>query len=170
MRNFPDTSATRCWLGPDRKAGQLSGTGHRLLALSATCGVLQGAVNFPWRIFQPGKSGKMDKQAEVLVETRQTLLRFADEYSRRMVGGVDNFGHGTDALSPAEVRQLTQLLVTLDPTMGSSNLLQLSAQMGRVQQAKTGGKEIVDYAFRQGTLLVVIALVVALIYRFLVAQ
>jgi hypothetical protein len=54
----------------------------------------------------PGKSGKMDKQAELLVEVQESLLRFADEYSMRMVGGVDNLRRGTDALSPAEVLQL----------------------------------------------------------------
>ena len=37
-----------------------------------------------------------------------------------------------------------------------------------VQQAQTSGKEIVDYAFWKGILLVVIVLVAALIYRFLV--
>ena len=65
-------------------------------------------------------------------------------------------------------RQLTQLLITLDQTIGSTNLLQLSAQIGPVvQQAQTSGKEIVDYAFWKGILLVVIMLLAALIYRFL---
>jgi hypothetical protein len=65
-------------------------------------------------------------------------------------------------------RQLTQLLITLDQTIGSTNLLQLSAQIGpAVQQAQTSGKEIVDYAFWKGILLVVIMLLAALIYRFL---
>jgi len=68
-------------------------------------------------------------------------------------------------------RQLTQLLITLDQTIGSTNLLQLSAQIGPVvQQAQTGGKEIVDYAFWKGILLVVITLLAALIYRFLAAR
>ena len=44
-----------------------------------------------------------------------------------------------------------ELLVTLDRTIGSTNLLQLSAQVGPVvQQARSGGKEIVDYAFWKG--------------------
>ena len=64
-------------------------------------------------------------------------------------------------------RQLTELLVTLDQTIGSTNLLQLSAQVTpAVQQAQTSGKEIVDYAFRKGILLVGIALLAALTYRF----
>ena len=76
-----------------------------LLAFSANCGVLQGSVPIPGWLF-PGKSGKMDKQAELLVEVQESLLRFADEYSMRMVGDVDNLRRGTDALSPAKVLQL----------------------------------------------------------------
>jgi hypothetical protein len=68
-----------------------------LRAFSANCGVLQGAVPILGRLF-PGKSGKMDKQAELLVEVQESLLRFADEYSTRMVGGVDNPRRGTDAV------------------------------------------------------------------------
>ena len=65
-------------------------------------------------------------------------------------------------------RQLTELLITLDQTLGSTNLAKLSAQVGPVvQQAQTGGKEVVDYAFWKGILLVVILLLAALIYRFL---
>jgi len=74
----------------------------------------------------------------------------------------------TAAQLEATARQLTALLVTLDRTIGSTNLLQLSAQIApAVQQAQTGGKELVNYAFWKGILLVVIALVAALIYRFL---
>jgi len=74
----------------------------------------------------------------------------------------------TAAQLEATARQLTELLVTLDRTIGSSNLLQLSAQVGPVvKQAQTSGKEIVDYAFWKGILLVVVVLVAALIYRFL---
>ncbi|MBV8481533.1 MAG: hypothetical protein JO077_01565, partial [Verrucomicrobia bacterium] len=77
------------------------GTRHRLrylsllfVALCTNCAVLQGAVlqgavPILGRLF-PGISGKMDKQAELLVEVQDSLLRFADEYSMRMVGGVDN--------------------------------------------------------------------------------
>ena len=93
-------------------AGPRPGTRHRLLylsllllAFSTNCGVLQGAVPIlGWLI--PGKSGKMDKQVELLVEVQESLLRFADEYSMRMVSGVDSLQRGTDALSPAEVLQL----------------------------------------------------------------
>jgi hypothetical protein len=65
-------------------------------------------------------------------------------------------------------RQLTELLVTLDQTLGSTNLMKFTAQVSPVvQQAQTGGKEIVDYAFWKGILLVGIVLVAALIYRVL---
>jgi ABC-type transporter Mla subunit MlaD len=77
----------------------------------------------------------------------------------------------TAAQLEATARQLTELLVTLDQTLGSTNLAKLSAQVGPVvQQAQTGGREIVDYAFWKGILLVVVALLAALIYRFLVAR
>jgi ABC-type Fe3+ transport system permease subunit len=77
----------------------------------------------------------------------------------------------TAAQLEVTARQLTELLVTLDQTLGSTNLAKLSAQIGPVvQQAQTGGREIVDYAFWKGILLVVIALLAALIYRFLVVR
>ena len=68
-------------------------------------------------------------------------------------------------------RQLTELLHTLDQTLDSTNLASLAAKVSpAVQQAQTGGKEIVDYAFWKGVLLVAIVLVAALIYRFLAAR
>jgi hypothetical protein len=71
----------------------------------------------------------------------------------------------------ATAGRLTELLGMLDRTIGSSNLAQFSAQVGPVvQQAQAGGKEVVDYAFWKGILLVVIVLVAALIYRFLVTR
>jgi hypothetical protein len=77
----------------------------------------------------------------------------------------------TAAQLAVPAQQLTQLLLTLDQTLGSTNLAKLSAQFGPVvQQAQTGGKEIVDYAFWKGILLVAIGLAAALIYRFLGAR
>ncbi len=71
----------------------------------------------------------------------------------------------------ATAQRLTDLLVTLDRTLGSSNLLQLTAQAAPVvQSAKTSGKEIVDYAFWKGVLLVGFVLLAALIYRWLTAR
>ena len=71
----------------------------------------------------------------------------------------------------ATAQRLTELLVTLDRTLGSSNLLQLTAQAAPVvQSAKAGGKEIVAYAFWKGVLLVGVGLLAALIYRFLPAR
>ena len=66
----------------------------------------------------------------------------------------------------ATAQRLTELLVTLDRTLGSTNLLQLTAQAAPVvQSAKAGGKEIVDYAFWKGVLLVGVVLLAALVYR-----
>jgi hypothetical protein len=77
----------------------------------------------------------------------------------------------TAAQLEATARQLTELLVTLDRMIGSTNLTQLSAQVGPVvQQVQAGGKEIVNYAFWMGLLLVAFALVAGLIYRFFTAR
>ncbi len=71
----------------------------------------------------------------------------------------------------AAARQLTELLRTLNQTLGSTNLSQLSAQVGPVvQQAQAGGKELVNYAFWKALLLVAIVLAAALIYRLLAAR
>ncbi|MEK7779889.1 MAG: hypothetical protein AAB370_00140, partial [Verrucomicrobiota bacterium] len=54
----------------------------------------------------------------------------------------------TAAQLEATARQLTELLVTLDRTIGSTNLAQLSAQVAPVVvQAQAGMREVVDYAF-----------------------
>ena len=66
----------------------------------------------------------------------------------------------------ATAQRLTELLVTIDRTLGSTNLLQLSAQAAPVvESAKASGKEVVDYAFWKGVLLVGVVLLAALIYR-----
>jgi hypothetical protein len=65
-------------------------------------------------------------------------------------------------------RQLTELVRTLDQTLGDTNLARLSVQVSPVvQQAQAGGKGLVDYAFWKAILAIGIALVSALIYRFL---
>ncbi|MCE9614558.1 MAG: hypothetical protein K8T26_09795 [Lentisphaerae bacterium] len=71
----------------------------------------------------------------------------------------------------ATARQLTELLLTLDRTIGSTNVSQLAAQVGPVvQQAQSGGKDVVDHAFWRGALLVLIALAAALAYRYLAGR
>ncbi|MEJ0091144.1 MAG: hypothetical protein WDM80_15545 [Limisphaerales bacterium] len=77
----------------------------------------------------------------------------------------------TAAQLAAAAQRMTELLVTLDQTLGSTNLAKLTAQVSPVvQQAQTGSKEVVDYAFWKGVLLLVIAFAIALIYRFLVGR
>jgi hypothetical protein len=77
----------------------------------------------------------------------------------------------TAAQLGATARQLTELLIALDQTLGSTNLAKLTAQVGPVvQQAQTSGKEIVDYAFWKGILLVGVVLAAFLIYRLLAAR
>jgi hypothetical protein len=74
----------------------------------------------------------------------------------------------TAAQLESAARRLTELLITLDQTLGSTNLMNLAAQASPViQQAQTGSKEIVDYAFWKGILLVALIFLAALIYRFL---
>ena len=77
----------------------------------------------------------------------------------------------TAAQFEATARQLTELLVTLDQTIGSTNVARLSAQVGpTVQPVQTGAQEMVNYAFWKAILLVVIVLAAALAYRLLVAR
>ncbi len=71
----------------------------------------------------------------------------------------------------AAASQLTELLRTLDQTLGSTNLAQLSAQVGPVvEKAQASGKEAVDYAFKKALLLVAVLLAAGLVYRFLSAR
>jgi hypothetical protein len=74
----------------------------------------------------------------------------------------------TAARMESMAQQLTELVRTLDQTLGDTNVARLSAQVVPVvQQAQTGSKEIVDYAFWKVVLLIGITLVSALIYRLL---
>jgi hypothetical protein len=64
----------------------------------------------------------------------------------------------------AAARQLTELVRTLDQTLASTNLAQLSAQVGPVvEKAQTGGKAIVDYAFWKAVLLLAITCAMILV-------
>jgi hypothetical protein len=74
----------------------------------------------------------------------------------------------TAAQLESAARRLTELLITLDQTLGSTNLAKLTAQVAPVvQQAQTSSKEVVDYAFWKGVLFVAVIFLAALIYRFL---
>jgi hypothetical protein len=81
-----------------------------------------------------------------------------------------DYAHTATQLEAA-ARQLTVLLETLDQTLDSTNLAELSTQVGMaVEQAQTGGREVVDYAFWRAILLVLAVLVAALIYRWTAAR
>lgn len=76
----------------------------------------------------------------------------------------------TGAQLEATARQLTELLRTFDQTLGSTNITQLAAHIRPVvQQAQSGGRELVDYAFWKGVLFVAIVFVAALLYRLIAA-
>jgi hypothetical protein len=78
---------------------------------------------------------------------------------------IQDYGQ-TAAQLATTARELTELLHTLDRTLGSTNLLQLSAQISpAVRQANASGKEIVDYAFWKGVLLAALVVVGLLAYR-----
>ncbi len=77
----------------------------------------------------------------------------------------------TAAQLEVTARRLTELLVTFDQTLGSTNMTRLSAQVGTaVEKAQSGGKQVVDYAFWKAILLVGIVLAAALVYRLLVPR
>ena len=72
----------------------------------------------------------------------------------------------TAARLEAAALRLTALLETFDRTLGSTNLAMLGTQMGPVvQQARTSGKEVVDYAFWRAVFLVGVVFMAALVYR-----
>lgn len=67
----------------------------------------------------------------------------------------------------AAAKQLTELVNAIDHALSSTNVASLTDKITpAVEQAKTSGKAVVDYAFWKGVLLVGIALLAALIYRF----
>jgi hypothetical protein len=71
----------------------------------------------------------------------------------------------------AMARQVSEMLITFDQTLGSTNLKRLTAQVSpAIEQAKAGGKEIVDYAFWRWLLLVSIVLVIIVLYRLVVLR
>jgi len=71
----------------------------------------------------------------------------------------------------ATAQRLTELLTTLDRTLGSTNIAALSDKVSpAVDKAEASGKAVVDYAFWKGVLLVIVALVAALVYRFATAR
>jgi hypothetical protein len=80
---------------------------------------------------------------------------------------IQDYARTAERLEAAAAR-LTELLHAFDQVLGSANLNRLAAQVQPVvQDAKSGGREIVDYAFRKGVLLVLLALAAGLIHRYL---
>jgi hypothetical protein len=68
-------------------------------------------------------------------------------------------------------KQLTELLAEVNQTVSPGNLGRLAEQAAPVvQQAKAGGKEVVDYAFWRGLLFFGIVLLGLGLYRFLCAR
>jgi hypothetical protein len=77
----------------------------------------------------------------------------------------------TAAQLSATADRLTELLSTLDRTLGSTNIAALTEKVSpAVERAEAGGKAVVDYAFWKGVLLVGIGLLAMLIYQFATAR
>src|ERR1035438_81560 len=73
-----------------------------LLTLGAGCRLVQKAVDVPGQTVRAVTPGKKGEHPVDPVEVQQTLLRFADEYSIRMIDGVNRLRHGTNALRSEE--------------------------------------------------------------------
>ena len=83
---------------------------------------------------------------------------------------ISDYGQTAGRIEQA-ARELTELLRTFDQTLGSSNLTQLSSQVSPVvQRAQSGGKEVIDYAFRKAILFVLVVLAATLIYRLITVR
>ena len=74
-----------------------------LAGACAGCRMMQSAMDVPGQTVRAVTPGNQNKSTLDPVEVQQTLLRFADEYSTRMVAGVDKLHRGTNAMDPAEV-------------------------------------------------------------------
>lgn len=77
----------------------------------------------------------------------------------------------TAAQLDATAKTLTELVRALDHTVATTDGSRLAAQVTPVvQRVETGGKELVDHAFRKGCLLVGVVFLAALAYRFLAVR
>ena len=83
-----------------------------LLTLGTGCRLLQKAANVPGQAVQAVTPGNPDKPAADPVEVQQMLLRFADEYTTRMVFGIDKLQRGTNAPDTAEILRWKITLAT----------------------------------------------------------
>lgn len=71
----------------------------------------------------------------------------------------------------AAARQLTELLETFDQTLGKNSREALAEQVGpAVQKARDSSKDVVDYAFKKGLLLVAAVLLAALVHLLVAAR
>lgn len=85
-----------------------------LLHLGTGCRVVQTAADVPGQTVRAVTPGRKEKPVDP-VEVQQMLLRFADEYSTRMVLGLDRLQRETNALDPAEALNWKIALATPRP-------------------------------------------------------
>src|SRR6266496_3242954 len=104
-----------------------------LLTMFVTgCRVVQHTAELPGKtVGFVTRGGKTQPVGVDPVEVQQTLLRFADGYSTRMIVGVDKLQRGTNAFEPAEVLKWKIALASETCTIASgpnafANLLDMT--------------------------------------------
>jgi hypothetical protein len=83
---------------------------------------------------------------------------------------IQDYGQAAERIEGA-ARELRGLLGAINDTLGSTNLSQVPAHLApAVQHARDSGQELVDYAFRKGIQLIIVALAAGLAFRFLAVR
>lgn len=77
--------------------------GLGLVGLTAGCRAVQTAANIPGQAVRAVSPGKTTHPPIDPVEVQQKLLRFSDEFTTRMVLGIERLRRGTNAADPAEI-------------------------------------------------------------------
>ncbi len=85
-----------------RERVRLAAVGLLLATVVAGCHVIQTAADVPGRAVRTVTPGPKAEPSVDPVEVQQDLVRFADEFTARMLIGVEKLRHGTNALSAAE--------------------------------------------------------------------
>jgi len=110
----------------------IAGLAPLLMLLATGCRMVQRTTQLPAKtVGMVTKGGKSKSAAVDPVEVQQTLLRFADGYSTRMIVGVDKLQRGTNAFEAAEVLKWKIALASETCTIASgpnafANLLDMT--------------------------------------------
>jgi hypothetical protein len=77
-----------------------------LFAMTSGCRLLQSTANLPGQTFRTVTGGSKKSNAPDPVELQQQLLRFADDYSGRLLVASDSLNATTNVISPTELIRL----------------------------------------------------------------